>query len=304
MSYRGRFAPSPSGPLHFGSMIAAIGSYCDARAHGGSWQLRIDDLDPPRTARGAVDAILRCLEAHALQWDGPVVFQSRRSDAYHAALHRLRQAGRVFPCACSRKEIAEIARAGGEGPVYPGTCRDGLPPGRPARALRVRVEDTTIAFDDLLQGRIERHLAREFGDFVLYRADHVYAYHLACVVDDAEEGVDHVVRGADLLDSTSRQIYLQRLLRVPTPRYLHLPVALDASGRKLSKQARARPVDPAQAPAVIGAVAAFLGQRPPADLERSTPAEALRWVVSQWSRERLPATRAIALQDRRFAEAP
>lgn len=303
MSYRGRFAPSPSGPLHFGSMIAAIGSYCDARAHGGSWQLRIDDLDPPRTAPGAVDAILRCLEAHALEWDGPIVFQSRRGDAYHAAVHRLREAGRVFPCACSRKEISEIAQAGGEEPVYPGTCRNGLPPGRPARALRVAAQDVSIAFDDLLQGRIEQHLAREVGDFVVYRADHVYAYHLACVVDDAEEGVDHVVRGADLLDSTPRQIYLQRLLGVPTPRYLHLPVALGASGQKLSKQARARPVDATQAAAVIRAVAAFLGQRPPPELECSAPAEALRWVVSHWSRERLPASRAITLPDRRFGEA-
>ncbi|MGH8679560.1 MAG: tRNA glutamyl-Q(34) synthetase GluQRS, partial [Burkholderiales bacterium] len=192
-TYRGRFAPTPSGPLHFGSMVAAIGSYCDARSHSGVWKLRIDDLDPPRVAPNAVDSILRCLEAFALEWDGEVVHQSARTQAYHAALHRLRDAGHVFACACSRREISETGIAGVDGPVYPGTCRNGLAQGRAARALRLRVRDSSLGFDDWLQGRVARHLARDIGDFVVYRADHVYAYHLACAVDDAEQGVTDIV---------------------------------------------------------------------------------------------------------------
>ncbi|MGH8629635.1 MAG: tRNA glutamyl-Q(34) synthetase GluQRS [Burkholderiales bacterium] len=295
MTYRGRFAPTPSGPLHFGSMVAAIASWCDARAHGGVWQLRIDDLDPPRTAPGAIDSILRCLEAFALEWDGEVVYQSRRSDAYHVALHRLREAMRVFACGCSRREIFEVAGDVAGTSVYPGTCRNGLPPGRAARAQRLRVEDVAVGFDDLLQGRIEQQLATRVGDFVLYRAEHVYSYHLACVVDDAEEGVTCVVRGADLIDSTPRQIYLQRLLGLPTPQYLHLPIAVDPSGQKLSKQTLAHPVDPANAAPVIHAVLRFLGQRPAPELGRAAPSDALRWAMSNWSRKQLPAAHSITL---------
>jgi glutamyl-Q tRNA(Asp) synthetase len=290
--YRGRFAPSPSGPLHFGSMVAAIGSYCDARAQDGRWQLRIDDLDPPRVAHGAIDSILRCVEAFALEWDGEVVYQSRHAAAYHAALHRLRESGRVFACACSRKEISDAA--GIEAPIYPGTCRDGVRPGRRAHALRLRADDRVVRFDDLLQGKVERNMAREVGDFVLYRADHVYAYHLACTVDDAEEGISHVVRGADLIDSTPRQIYLQHALELPTPEYLHLPVALDARGQKLSKQTRAHPVNAAQAGSVIHAVLSFLGQQPPSELSRMNPGDALQWAIAHWSRSRLPPLLAIA----------
>ncbi len=284
-------------------MIAAIGSWCDARAHSGIWQVRIDDLDPPRTAPGAIDSILRCLDAFSLDWDGEVVYQSRRSDAYHVALHRLREAKRVFPCACSRREIFEAGDDAGSS-VYPGTCRNGLPPGRIGRALRLRVEEATIGFDDMLQGRIEQRLATSVGDFVLYRAEHVYSYHLACVVDDAEEGVSCVVRGADLINSTPRQIYLQRLLGLPTPQYLHLPIAVDASGQKLSKQALAHPVDPANPAPVIYAALGFLGQQLPPELERAAPAEALRWATSNWSRDKLPASHSIALQPRSRSGAP
>jgi glutamyl-Q tRNA(Asp) synthetase len=304
MTYRGRFAPSPSGPLHFGSMVAAIGSWCDARAHGGVWQLRIDDLDPPRIAPGAIDSILRCLEAFSLTWDGEVVYQSRRSEAYHATLHRLREAKRVFPCGCSRRDVLEAPGETAGTPVYPGTCRGGLPPGRPARAQRLRVDDVTIGFDDLLQGRIEQRLAASVGDFVLYRAEHVYAYHLACVVDDAEEGVSCVVRGADLIDSTPRQIYLQRLLGLPTPQYLHLPIAVDPSGQKLSKQTLAHPVDPGNATAVLHAVLRFLGQQPGGELSGAAPAELLRSAVSAWSRARLPRSHSITLGPQGASGAP
>lgn len=302
MRYRGRFAPSPSGPLHFGSMVAAIGSYCDARANGGGWHVRIDDLDPLRVAPGAADSILRCLEAYGLQWDGEVVYQSKRNDAYHAALHRLRDAGRIFPCACSRKEVAGIARPGDESPVYPGTCRQGVSAGRKARALRVRIEDVALGFDDLLQGRIERSMARQIGDFILYRADHVYAYHLACVVDDAEEGITHVVRGADLIDSTPRQIYLQQLLGLPTPEYLHLPIAVDRSGQKLSKQAMSRAVVAGEAAEVIREVLAFLGQTAPHEFASLPPAQVLHLGVESWSRERLPRAHSIMLSDQKWAQ--
>ena len=293
MSYRGRFAPTPSGPLHFGSMLAAIGSYCDAHAQGGQWQLRIDDVDPPRVAAGASDDIRRCLEAFALHWDGAVVFQSRRAEAYHAALHGLRRQGRLFACACSRREIAEAGVAGADGGVYPGTCRTGLPAGRAARALRLRVDDIAAGFDDWLQGRVEQALAREVGDFLLYRADRVFSYHLACVIDDAEQGITDVVRGADLLDSTPRQVWLQALLGVPRPRYLHLPVAVDAAGQKLSKQTLAHPVSASNPAPVMVEALRLLGQQPPPALARAGAREILDWAVAHWRREQLPRARSL-----------
>src|SRR3954447_4861944 len=187
--YRGRFAPTPSGPLHFGSLIAALGSYLEARSHAGEWRLRIDDLDPPRVAPGASDEILRCLERLGFEWDGPVVFQSRHIGAYHAALHELRQAGALYPCGCSRSEIEAVAERGSEGPVYPGTCRSGLARDRRARAWRIRLDAARIEFDDGLLGSQRLDLQREAGDFALYRADGVYSFHLASAVDEAELGI-------------------------------------------------------------------------------------------------------------------
>ena len=214
--YRGRFAPSPTGPLHFGSLVAAVGSWADARAHGGEWLVRMEDLDPPREVPGAADEILRTLEALGLEPDGPVVRQSERGDAYRAALDRLRDRGVLFACGCTRREIADSGLPGSDGGlVYPGTCRNGPPPGRPARALRVRVDDAVIAFDDALQGRVSQDLGRDVGDFVLLRADGFFAYQLAVVVDDAAQGITDVVRGIDLIDSTPRQIFLQRAARSP-----------------------------------------------------------------------------------------
>ena len=250
--YCGRFAPTPSGPLHFGSMIAAIGSFCDARASGGNWYVRIDDIDTPRVITGAAEDILRTLDAFCLYWDGRPLYQSANKDAYHQALHLLRAKDHVFACACSRKEISKTGMPGPEGPVYAGTCRNGVGSGRLARSLRLRVDDgAESGFTDALQGKIRQNLAAEVGDFVLYRSDGTFSYHLACVVDDALQGITHIVRGADLIDSTPRQIYLQRLLGLPTPRYLHLPVATDCNGDKLSKQTHAAPVDPARAPETI-----------------------------------------------------
>lgn len=291
-SYRGRFAPSPTGPLHFGSLVAAAGSYLDAKAQGGAWLLRMEDLDRPRCPPGAADSILRTLEALGLEWDGPVMYQSRRDDAYHAALERLRQDGRVYGCACSRREIADSALAGIDGPVYPGTCRKGLPPGRIARADRVRTAGARIAFDDAIQGRIVHDLEHQVGDFVLKRADGLYAYQLAVVVDDAEQGITDIVRGADLLDSTPRQIWLQQLLGHATPRYAHLPVAVNAAGEKLSKQTLARAIDTSQPLATLNAVLAFLGQDAVTGCAPGDTGAFWTQAVAQWRLDRVPRQRA------------
>ena len=292
-SHRGRFAPSPTGPLHFGSLVAAVGSYLEARANGGAWLVRIDDLDPPRVVPGAAEDILATLDACGMIPDEHVVYQSTRSDAYHAAVHALRQHGLVYACACSRREIADSGVAGIEGYVYPGTCREGLPAGRAARAWRVRTQGASVAFDDLVQGRIASDLEKEIGDFVLYRADRVYAYQLAVAVDDAEEGITDIVRGADLLDSTARQIHLQRLLGLSTPRYAHLPVAVNEHGEKLSKQTHAAPVDRSRAAAAIVDALRFLGQAPPAELARVPVRDVWDWALASWSLARVPRVRSF-----------
>lgn len=244
--YIGRFAPSPTGPLHKGSLVAALASYLDARAHQGTWLVRIEDIDEARAVPGAADAILHALSAFGMHWDGEVVWQSRRKDLYEAACERL--GTYVYACGCTRKEIADsrIGIASDGAAVYPGTCRKGLTPGKIARAYRLRVPDAgsdCITFADRWVGKVTQHLATEVGDFVLKRADGFWAYQLAVVVDDADQKVTHVVRGADLLDSTPRQIYLQRLLDVPTPSYLHVPVVTNAHGEKLSKQTGALALD-------------------------------------------------------------
>lgn len=291
--YRGRFAPSPTGPLHFGSLVAAVGSFVDARAHDGVWLVRMEDLDPPRVVPGAADDILRTLDAFALQWDGHVVYQSTRHTAYAAALEALAQAGATFPCACTRKEIADSALGPDGTPIYPGTCRHSLPPGRNGRAIRVKVDDAPIVFQDRLQGEVVQSLARDVGDFVVRRADGEYAYQLAVVVDDAWQGITDIVRGADLLDSTPRQIHLQRLLGASTPRYMHLPVAVNAQREKLSKQTLAAPVDPRHASAELGAALAFLNHAPPPELKGAPPAELLAWAAAHWQPARLPRTRLL-----------
>ena len=311
--YRGRFAPSPTGPLHFGSLVAAVGSYLEARNRGGAWLVRMEDLDPPREQAGAADSILRTLEACGMAWDGDVMVQSRRSEAYRAALAQLETQGLVYVCGCSRREIADshqtyaqprgahdtpLARAsgraaGGEGKpdgalIYPGTCRNGLAPGKVARATRVRVGDAVIEFEDSVQGKIRQDLAAEVGDFVLLRADGLCAYQLAVVVDDAEQGITDIVRGADLLDSTPRQIYLQQGLGLSTPRYLHLPAAVNAAGEKLSKQTRAAPVDARDPVPALAQVMQFLGQSPPEELSRESLSGFWAWALAHWDAGRIP----------------
>lgn len=287
MPYIGRYAPSPTGPLHFGSLVAAVGSYLDAWTQGGRWLLRMEDLDPPREMPGAADGILRCLERFGLQWDGEVLYQSRRTDAYAAATAELRRSGAAFPCACSRSEIADSGVHGLEGPIYPGTCREGVPAGREARAVRVRVPDRAMTFEDAAQGTVCQNLAQDIGDFIVRRADGCYAYQLAVVVDDAFQGVTHVVRGADLLLSTPRQLLLQELLGLPRPQYLHVPVALNQAGEKLSKQTYARPLDGQEPGPLLWQALAFLRQGPPEALKDASIDEIGSWARSHWRRDPL-----------------
>ena len=285
---RGRFAPSPTGPLHFGSLVAAVGSFLDARHSGGEWLLRMEDLDRPRCRDGAADDILRTLAAYGFEWDGEVIWQSRRGAVYNDALERLRDAGRVFACACSRREMADSALAPDGASVYPGTCTLGLPAGKVRRVDRLRVGQARIAFADEVQGTLVQKLAEEVGDFVLLRADGLFAYQLAVVVDDGEQGITRVVRGADLLASTPRQILLQQLLDLPLPGYAHLPVAIDAAGEKLSKQTRAAAIDRARPMPSLLAALNFLGQATPAELAEASLADFWRWAITHWDLARVP----------------
>jgi glutamyl-Q tRNA(Asp) synthetase len=259
--YVGRFAPSPTGPLHFGSLVAALASYMEARAARGKWLLRMEDLDGPREQPGAADQILRALERLGFEWDGPVLRQSARQERYRAVLEDLARRGFTYPCGCSRKELEDSVLAIDGARVYPGTCRHGLVPGRQARAVRLRTHAAPIAFADRIQGEIEQRVEREVGDFVVQRADGTVAYQLAVVVDDFDQGVTDVVRGADLLDSTARQIHLQRILGAPQPRYAHVPVAVNAAGEKLSKQTGAAPLDLADPRRELARARRFLGQQ-------------------------------------------
>jgi len=288
--YRGRFAPSPTGPLHFGSLVAAVGSYLDARTHGGEWLLRMEDVDTPRNVPGAAADILKTLEAFGFEWDGPVLWQSRRTEAYAAALDRLRAAGLVYGCACSRREIAGSATrpAVDGGLAYPGTCRNGLARGRSVRSWRLRVGSEEIAFSDRVQGRQVQNIERDVGDFVLLRADGLYAYQLAVAVDDEFQGISDVVRGADLIASTPRQIWLQRCLGYATPRYAHLPVATNSAGEKLSKQTRAPALRPDQAGRALASALAFLGQAVPPGLAYAGLHDLWDWALRHWSFAAIP----------------
>lgn len=283
--YVGRFAPSPTGPLHFGSLVAAVGSWLDARAAGGTWHVRMEDVDETRTVPGAADEILRALEQFGLGWDGPVEWQSRRKPLYAAALERLRALGWVYRCRCSRREVADSGLQGLEGPIYPGTCRALRLGAGVEGAERLRVAPGHVEFEDRLRGRLGHDVALEIGDFVLQRRDRLFAYQLAVVVDDGAQGITDVVRGADLLWSTPRQVLVQHLLALPTPRYLHLPVATNAAGEKLSKQTRARPLEAPRASELLRDALAFLGQAVP---EEGSPAAILRQAAARWRPDAIP----------------
>lgn len=287
MNYVGRFAPSPTGPLHFGSLVAAVASYLDARSQGGRWHLRIEDIDAPRTVPGAAESILATLAALGFAWDGPVEWQSARLPRYAQALATLEARGAAYRCRCSRKEVADSGLEGIEGFVYPGTCRGaGIGPGETA-ATRVLAGEDVVSFEDRVQGRISQRIDTEIGDFVVRRRDGLFAYQLAVVVDDGELGVTDVVRGADLLLSTPRQVRLQQLLGLPTPRYLHVPVAT-RGGQKLAKQTLAKAIDAANAGAELARALAFLAQEapPPGSARRILEIAAGRWDVTRIARAR------------------
>ena len=293
--YIGRFAPSPTGLLHIGSLLTALASYADARAQDGRWLVRMEDLDPPRELAGAADDILRTLEAFGFEWDGGVAYQSRRYDLYHEALGRLKAKGLVYPCDCSRKDWQAAARAGADGFVYNGCCA-GLDPQRALHktpAWRVRVPDEIIGFDDAVVGHYAQNLAHDIGDFVLLRADGFWAYQLAVVADDAAQGITHIVRGQDLLVSTPRQLWLQRALDAPEPHYAHLPLLVNGAGQKWSKQTLAPALDLGVREALLRQVMAYL--KLPAAPEVDRPQDLLAWAVRHWDMAKVPKA-AIATE--------
>jgi glutamyl-Q tRNA(Asp) synthetase len=293
VSYVGRFAPSPTGPLHIGSLATAVASFLHARQSAGFWLVRIEDIDPPREVRGAADEILRTLDAYELFWDGPAIFQSARRAVYEDACSRLLLNGLAFRCSCTRSAL----RADGDGPLgaYPGTCRLRTSHDQ-ATAVRVRVADRSVVrFADRLQGPIETDLAKVTGDYVIWRRDGLPAYHLAVVIDDADEQVTSVVRGVDLLDSTAVHLHLQATLGFPSPAYFHLPVVLNAEGQKLSKQTGAEPVGRSNLSATAAIVLELLGAHIPAELRGAPPRELWTWATANWRIEELSGRRALAL---------
>jgi len=281
--YTGRFAPTPSGYLHFGSLVAALASYLDARAVGGRWLLRMEDLDPPREIAGAQTAILQTLESYGFEWDGELVRQSERHADYQAVIDRLLSQGLAYACTCSRKQLE-----GYQG-IYPGFCRNAGHPAADA-AIRIRVPELTYRFTDRVQGDYHQHLGRDVGDFVIRRRDGFYAYQLAVVLDDAWQGVTDIVRGADLLDSTPRQLYLQELLGLPQPHYLHVPLIVQPDGNKLGKSYRSPPLPADQAAPLLARALCALGQALPHGLEGARPAELLAWAIGHWDARLIPRT--------------
>ncbi|MCP1726959.1 glutamyl-Q tRNA(Asp) synthetase [Natronospira proteinivora] len=278
----GRFAPSPTGPLHFGSLLAATASYLQAHRAGGQWRLRIEDIDPPREQPGAREAIPAVLSRFGFAWDGPIQYQSDHLPCYQKALEQLLESGWAYPCACTRREVREAGRQGPDGPIYPGTCRQGLPPGRQGRSIRLSTQDSEASFQDSLQGRIQLDLERDMGDFVIRRADGLIAYHLAAAVDDGDPEITHVVRGIDLLYSTPRQIWLMQCLGLTPPRYAHIPVALSLDGQKLSKQTGAQALDPERPSPSLHQALQALGQAIPPELQTAPLDEIWDWAHANW----------------------
>ena len=288
--YVGRFAPSPTGPLHFGSIVAAVASYLQARANDGLWLLRIEDIDPPREQPGASKAIIDSLEHYGFEWDGDVIFQSESRAAHEAALASLIDRNLAYRCQCSRRDLADAPR-GALGVIYPGTCRNGCD--ADDAAIRLLTNDSEIAFDDLLQGRIAQHLESESGDFIIRRRDGLIAYHLAVVVDDEVQGVTEIVRGIDLMDSTPRQIWLQQLLGYRTPTYAHIPVITHADGDKLSKLTGAPGLSLHDVEKTLVEALGALQQEPPADLAQSTREEIWSWAVKNWELGKISGHEAV-----------
>jgi glutamyl-Q tRNA(Asp) synthetase len=295
--YIGRFAPSPTGPLHFGSLIAAVASYLEAKTHNGIWLLRMEDLDKPREVNGAAKAILYSLDKFGFEWNGEVLYQSQRHGLYEYYFNTLKNKGLIYPCTCTRREIADSSNQFGiDGVIYPKTClHQALKPNAPS-AWRIKTNAIEINFNDTVQGKIKQILSQEVGDFILKRADGLFAYQLAVVVDDAEQGITHIVRGADLLDSTPRQVYLQQQLGFTTPHYAHVPVASNTAGEKLSKQTLATPITENKANQLIYDALIFLGQQPSAEIKQASLTELWQWASTHWDINKIPNERTISVQ--------
>ncbi len=278
-AHRGRFAPSPTGPLHFGSLLAAVASYAQAKSNQAEWLVRIEDIDPPREQPGSDQLILRALEAYGFEWDGPVTYQSTLTERHESAVAELLEAGFAYPCGCSRRDLVDVPR-GPLGAIYPGTCRMGC--SAPETAIRLRTNDAPITFTDALQGAQTQHLESESGDFIIKRRDGLIAYHLAAVVDDHDQGIGEIVRGIDLIDSTPRHVWVQRALNMPIPAYMHIPVAVNEYGQKLSKLTGAAPISEANTGATLYRALSALRQAPPASLDGADPADIWHWVLPNW----------------------
>lgn len=287
--YRGRFAPSPSGPLHFGSLIAAVASYLDARCQQGRWLVRMEDVDEGRNQPDAADDILFTLEHYGFEWDEAVIYQTQRKQAYADVLDKLFEEALIYRCTCSRRELVQQAEIGPFGPVYPGTCRHKHHNPASKHAIRIRTADSIIQFTDRLFGYQQQNLQEELGDFIIRRRDGFFAYQLAVVVDDEFQQINQVVRGHDLLDSTARQIYLQRCLGYAESQYLHLPLVINQHGEKLSKQTHAPAISKKLAVPNLYRALKFLGQQPPADLQRDTLRNIWQWCHENWDSKTIPA---------------
>jgi len=280
--YVGRFAPSPTGPLHFGSLITALASYLDAKANDGKWLVRVEDLDPPRVVTGSSTLILEQLQALGMDWDGEVLHQSTRLSAYERILEQLKDRKLCFSCDCSRQRVSKL------GGIYDGRCRSRGLICNSQLAIRLKIRPETIEFADGIQGNFAQNLENEVGDFILRRKDGLFAYQLAVVADDAEQEITHIVRGYDLLSSTPRQIYLQQLLGLPTPSYAHIPIIVNGLGQKLSKQHFAEPIDLKNAPSLLISALQFLGMTPPPYLIGAAPASLMAWGTEHWDIQHVP----------------
>ncbi len=283
-TYKGRFAPSPTGPVHFGTLVAAVGSYLQAKTNNGEWLIRIEDVDITRKVDGADADILKTLEAFGFEWHGKIIYQSEQTVHYEQALEQLISQSLIFPCLCSRKQLAKSNSA-----IYPGTCRNRQLPEKNEHALRLLSKDIAIKFNDAVMGRQSQNIKRQCGDFVVRRRDGLFSYQLAVVVDDARQGISEIVRGADLLDSTPRQIYLQQLLKYSTPDYCHLPLAVNNSGNKISKSEGATKIDLQRKEQLLVSTLAFLGQNPAEDLAKSSINDIWSWAVEHWNVTLVPS---------------
>jgi len=282
MRYRGRFAPSPTGPLHAGSLVSAVASYCEARSRKGHWLLRIEDLDPPREIKGAADSIISTLDKFGFEWDEPILFQSRRTEIYQEVIARLNNSDQTYICNCSRSTVKVTGTQSAFGVRYAGTCRGKTVTNRQVSSIRIKTPDKVIQFNDRIQGYYQQNLQQDIGDFIIKRADGQIAYQLAVVVDDALQNITDIVRGSDLLDSTPRQIFLQDQLHYSQPGYAHIPVIVNKLHEKLSKQTCAKPVDAANASVTLFQSLCYLGQNPPESLHGAPVREIWDWAINNW----------------------